>query len=234
VTLHYDRDVMTQGPWRPVWQPLEWPGAFDGSESPHPDWACPGRLPGLVFNNEPIGPRSSVADDGDPRRIALAYVTTFLGGNAAYVFHAGPGVRGGGREDLARGRAADFSGMTDADAILGALAAMRRTMPAGLANWTRLTDAAIREQFGGLGTALDRGDAARVAVSTNGPEWVGVVLGLRRDIVLRPAAAGTIEILDPLTGHVLSSRTVAAGEAVRLVLADSGGGLVLRGRRAGP
>ena len=91
MTLHYDRGFGNQGPIAPLLRPWSFPGAYDRS--------CPGALPSVVFNNEPIGPESSVRQDDSPSRIAAAYVMTFLAGNASYVLHAGPGIRGGGAAD---------------------------------------------------------------------------------------------------------------------------------------
>jgi hypothetical protein len=127
-SVHYDRDI--SGPerqWRPVAQPWGYPANYERG--------CEGRLPRAAISNEPIGPQSSVADDADPLRLALSVAMTFVSGNAAYVYHSGAGIRGGGAADLARGRAADFSKADSA--VLDAIAAVRRRLPDGLANWTR-------------------------------------------------------------------------------------------------
>ena len=100
-TVHYDRGVSGPGGvWRPVGRPWGYPTDYDTT--------CRGQLPRAATSNEPIGPQSSVAEDRDPVRLALSYVTTFIAGNAAYVYHAGAGIRGGGAADLARGRSANL------------------------------------------------------------------------------------------------------------------------------
>ncbi len=92
MTLHYERGFGPEGPLEPLRRPWSFPGAYDR--------ACKGQLPSIVLNNEPIGPESSVRQDDSPSRIAAGYVMTFLAGNAAYVLHSGPGIRGGGAADV--------------------------------------------------------------------------------------------------------------------------------------
>ena len=86
------RQFGDDGPWRPIGAPWGYPAEYDED--------CRGQLPALVFNNEPIGPESSVEQDDNPARIAAAYILTFLANHGAYVFHTGPGIRGGGAADV--------------------------------------------------------------------------------------------------------------------------------------
>ena len=113
-TFHFDRDTSkVDGRWRHVRQPWE---VRD----------CEGMPPAFV-SNEPIGPRSSVAQDDDPTRIVCAAITTYIAGGAGYVYHCRAGVRGD--EDLSQER--------NADAIKSGLLAMRAYLPPDLANWRR-------------------------------------------------------------------------------------------------
>ena len=131
MTMHYARGFGEEGPGRPLRQPWNYSRASDAE--------CPGALPPVVFNNEPIGPESSVQQDDSPSRIAAAYVMTFLAGNASYVLHTGPGIRGGGAADrsLTPPRHANFDELQAFQTIAAALAAAKSYLPAGLANWTR-------------------------------------------------------------------------------------------------
>ena len=88
-TIHYERGFGKDGPLAPLRGPWSFPAAYDEM--------CRNKLPRLVFNNEPIGPESSVRSDADSGRIAAGFVMTFLANNASYVLHAGPGIRGGGK-----------------------------------------------------------------------------------------------------------------------------------------
>ncbi len=131
MTLHYERGFGTEGPTGPLRRPWSFPAAYDGK--------CRGQLPPIVLNNEPIGPESSVRQDDSPSRIAAGYVMTFLAGNAAYVLHSGPGIRGGGAADVSSKlqRHAHFDELPSFKPITAALAAAKQYLPPGLANWTR-------------------------------------------------------------------------------------------------
>ena len=64
---------------------------------------------------------------------------TFLAGNAAYVLHSGPGIRGGGAADVSSKlrRHAHFDELPSFKPIAAALGAAKQYLPPGLANWTR-------------------------------------------------------------------------------------------------
>lgn len=223
-TIHYDRDVSkADGPWRPVRQPWGWPDEYgDG-------------LPRAVVNNEPIGPDSSVAADADPMRIAMAYAATFVAGNAAYVFHCGAGIRGGGAADLAKGRRAN---LFDYDpAIYAGLSTMRKLLPAGLANWQRHNSQWDSSPIAGFNKGVDDGRLMRFYAATFGPQFVGVVLDIKRPITVTARAAMDFTIHHPLTGSVLHRVSLDSGvpwtcqaDVPGLVLI---GATVARGARAG-
>lgn len=199
-TLHYDRSVTgPDGPWGPVRQPWRWPGAYFRDD------------PGIVaVNAEPIGPQASVAEDDDPLRLALAFVTTFVAGNAAYTYHTGAGVRGGGAADLARGRLVDVQ---DYDPrIIGALAHWRRALPAGLPNFTRHDAASSSMPWAGSDAAAERGDIVAAYAATDGRRLVGVVLGVRRPHEIQAQRDVRFDLLDPVDGSVVASAELRAGQ----------------------
>lgn len=203
-TMHYDRDTgRADGFYRPVRQPWGWPGEYfpNGGE------------PGLVVNNEPIGPDSSVASDGDPARIALGYVTTFVAGNGAYVYHSGAGIRGGGQNDRDRGRRPN---VFDYDpAFLNALGFWRRRLPGGLANWERRNSQWQQPlpefPWAGFNTADDRGDLVQAYATSDGRDVWAVVLGVRRAFTVTARWALDQELLDPVTGEVLEAVQLEPG-----------------------
>jgi hypothetical protein len=122
-TPHFDRDVSkSDGYDRPVRQP--WEMLF-----------APRDLDIQAYvNNEPIGPQSSVAEDGDPLRLAMAAATTWLAQGAGYTLHTGAGIRGGGAADLARGRSSNVWEVPRIGEIFAEIARVRRLLPAGLPN----------------------------------------------------------------------------------------------------
>lgn len=117
--VHPDRNITGQGGiWRPVRQ------AWDFRDS---------RLPWVI--DEPIGQKSTVAEDFDPTRQAMAAAHGWLIGAAGYVVHAGAGIRGGGKEDRDRGREANWFEVPGAREVFAAINAIRAMLPRDLPNF---------------------------------------------------------------------------------------------------
>ena len=200
-TMHYERGFGKEGAMRPIRGPWSYPTQYDAD--------CRGQLPPLVFNNEPIGPESSVRQDDDPARIAAAYVATFLANHAAYVFHAGPGIRGGGAADVdgSLRRHANFDELPSFTQIAEALAAARRYLPPGLANWSRRgPDHAAAPILG----------SEHVYSATAGSRFVALVLDVQQPTKLRARAASSIVVRDAATGRVVKRLKVTAGQTFTL------------------
>ena len=194
-TVHYSREKVDDGSWTSVREPWRWPQGFDA--------ACPGRLPPAV-NNEPIGPQSSVADDDDPLRLVMAYVMTFVAGNAAYVLHTGAGVRGGGEGDQARGRPANIFDVSRIDQTLEAIAAAKQHLPPGLASWNRIDSSSGQFPFEGI-------DHPDVYASTNNSRFVVAVLDVREPLKLRARWAMNVEVRNPLAAPGSRNRIERGG-----------------------
>jgi len=211
MTLHYDRGFGNQGPIAPLLRPWSFPGAYDQ--------ACPGALPPIVFNNEPIGPESSVRQDDSPSRIAAAYVMTFLAGNASYVLHAGPGIRGGGAADSSPTlrRHAHFDELPSFNPIAAALAAAKQYLPPGLANWTRHAPNAATAPLHGFD---------RLYSASNESDFVALAVGITRPVVLHARRGASIDVRDTSTGQLVKHLNVSSGESVTL---SGGESLVLIG-----
>jgi hypothetical protein len=212
MTMHYARGFGQEGPVRPLRQPWNYSRADDAK--------CPGTLPAVVFNNEPIGPESSVREDDSPSRIGAAYVMTFLSGNASYVLHTGPGIRGGGAADLARKppRHANFDELPSFKAVAAALAAAKSYLPAGLANWTRHPPQSAAAPLGGH-------DGLYVASS--GSRFVALAIAVEKTTSVRARRAASLEIRNPATGKVITHLKVNPDEDVPL---PAGEELVIIGR----
>ncbi len=202
-TIHYGRSADR---WAAVRAPWEWPGG---------DVPCRDSLPAIV-SNEPIGPQSSVEADDDPTRLVMGYVTTLLAGNAAYVLHAGAGVRGGGGADRALGRAADFADTPNLDRALIGIAKAREYLPGDLANWTRHEPDGPDHPLRGFDRAVGDGTAGAVYAATSQDRFVVVVLDARGTVEGTAAGPLSVEIHEPLTGDIIAKYALAAGEPLRL------------------
>lgn len=201
MTLHYERGFASEGPTQPLLRPWSFPAAYDA--------ACRGQLPSIVFNNEPIGPESSVRQDDSSSRIAAGYVMTFLAGNASYVLHAGPGIRGGGAADASSPlhRHAHFDELPSFAAIASALASARKYLPPGLANWTRLAPNAAAAPLHG---------SDLLYTASNGPNFVALAVGVKESVVVRARRTLSIDVRQAGTGKLMKHLDVSSGKHVVL------------------
>jgi hypothetical protein len=213
-TLHYSRSDDGAG-WGSVARPWGWPREYEAG--------CRGRLPPVVVNNEPIGIDSSVNEEGDPRRLALAYATTFLAGNAAYVFHTGAGIRGGSFDG--DDRKANLWEQDRADEAAGALARLRRSLPPGLAQWTRHDASARGAPFTDGASRVEDGTVFRLYAARRRGRFVAVVLDQKRALALTAAFAMRVQVIDAVTGDVYRQEQLGIGD--KLSIAQTGGWLLL-------
>jgi hypothetical protein len=210
-TLHYDRDISkSDGPYRPIRQPWGYSSEYMERERYH------GRMPDVAVNNEPIGPESSVASEDNPARIALAAAATFIAGNAAYCFHAGAGIRGGGIGDLERGRKSNLDEYSR-DFWAG-LHNVRLTVRDGIANGRRENAQWSTMPWDGSQTAVERGALVRAYASiVNGVSTTAVFIGTkqRHDITLRHRMS--FSVIDPISGDfVVIANKADAGTVVTI------------------
>jgi hypothetical protein len=212
--MHYSRSH-DNGPWGPVRKPWDWPRAYDTS--------CRGQLPRVVANNEPIGIDSSVNEESDPLRLALAYVTTFVAGNAAYVFHTGAGIRGGvfAGDD----RKANLWEQDGIEESARALSRLRRTLPPGVAGWRRHEASDEGAPFRDAAARVKEGAALGIYSARGDRRFVAVVLDQKKPITLTAAFPMNLRVLDPVTGALYREEKLSAGR--RVSIEKTGGWLLL-------
>ena len=147
--------------------------------------------------------------DDSPARIAAGYVMTFLAGNASYVLHAGPGIRGGGAADVNSPlrRHAHFDELPSFRTISGALVAAKGYLPPGLANWSRVSPKAAAAPLQGY---------ERLYTAVSDKRFVALAVGMEQPVTLRAHVRGSIEIRELTTGKILKRMKVAAGDPIEL------------------
>ncbi len=221
--VHLDRTFGDLG-WRAVRQPWDWKG-----------------LPYAITHNEPIGPRSSVAEMTDPLRLVMLRVFGIMCGLGAFVLHNGAGVAG--QVDPAHNRPANLWEVPGIDAIMQAIRQIDAILPNGLADWAKSF------QHGGYafpgfemffdppliadGIWSDGHDhgCSRIYNSTSGNDLFTVVLGVKPYVNLKATRALQLTIYNPVTLEK-QDRTVVANEVFRLE-GDEGANAayIIRGRQ---
>jgi hypothetical protein len=206
LTLHFNRALdAADGRWGPVRQPLKWPNVFA---------SCRAGLPDVAANGEPVGPQSSVASEGDPVYILAGAAVSFAAGLPIYVWHTGPGVRGGGTSDLALKRAANLGDLPRVREMLDGFAALKRRLPGDLPGWSRLDVNAVDSPL-----RLEPADAQKVidvAGAQNGQAMILVPFGLRETTTLIANLPVRVEVIHPVTGIVIVERTLLRGGRLSL------------------
>lgn len=212
-TIHFDRDISkVEGSWRPVRQP--WELQF-----------CEGVPVGS--NNEPIGPGASVAEENDPLRLVAGAITTHISGLPLYVFHTRAGIRGD----------QDLWEMPGADAFVH----VRALVPGDLASWqsknAHWPDSPFVVYAGEGGQQFpdmmwpDLGapesGAVRAYGAVEGAEFVVFPIGILNFVRLEARRAMSFDVFDPLSGAVVHSQQLAAGEPFEL---SGGEALLIRGQ----
>lgn len=193
VTNHVSRDV--SGP--------------DGLLGPIRAACAPAIIPALPWvSNEPIGPQSSVESEDDPARLALAAAYTWLCGGAAYVLHTGAGIRGGGAADRERGRSANLWEIPRFAEILGAISAVRRTLPVDLPNFRAPGSTASVAPLRSAGGPL----TMPCAVADDG-RMVCVPIGISEPMRIEASSGVSFDVRDATTGERREQVTLGPGES---------------------
>jgi hypothetical protein len=199
-TVHMDRTYGDDG-WRETRQP------WDFKDLPFP-----------VSHNEPIGPRSSVAEETDPMRLTLLRAVGIINGVGAFVLHNGAGVTG--QVDPAHNRPANLWEVPGIDAIMNAVRGLDDWMPqrAGEGqHWNNgwAGDPWLADAFWGAGSTADHGLNRNYSVST-ADGWISTEAGVKGYVVLTSSGHARVEIFDALKGKT-SEVELQAGQTLNLM-----------------
>ncbi len=183
-TIHMERSYGDLG-WRIVRQSWDWK-----------DFNFP------VSHNEPIGPRSSVAEETDIIRLAMLRAVGILNGVHAFVLHNGAGVAG--IPDPGRGRPANLWEVPGIDGIMEAVRGVDKILPPGTGtgqHWNNGWPGGPFNVDAFWGEGDDHGVNRNYTVST--PDgWVSSAGGVKDYAIYTATRHSLIEVFDVLQGKV--------------------------------
>jgi hypothetical protein len=174
---------------------------------------CSG-IPTLRSSNEPIGPESSVVGMDDPVALSAMALVTYGSGIGAFVLHTGPGVRGGGEADLARGRHRNLWELPTAANVATGLSTITRLIPGDLANWS--TQDELGEAPDRFFDLKDRTGVAGVYCFANAQDFACAPVGINRPLSLVARRRMTVSVHHLPAGVAGVSRSLAPGAALSI------------------
>lgn len=186
--------------------------------------ACTG-IPSLRSSNEPIGPESSVVGMDDPVALSAMALVTYGSGIGAFVLHTGPGVRGGGEADLARGRHRNLWELPTVANIAAGLSTITRLIPGDFANWS--THDELSEAPDRWFDAKDRTGASGVYCFAKAQDFACVPVGIKQPLSLAARRRMTVSSHQLPTGAAGTSRLLVPGALLSIPAARPA--LLIRG-----
>ncbi|OGQ22125.1 MAG: hypothetical protein A2138_22965 [Deltaproteobacteria bacterium RBG_16_71_12] len=196
-TIHMDRGF-GDGGWRECRQPWDW------KDFPFP-----------VSHNEPIGPRSSVAEEVDPVRLAMLRAVGLINGVGAFVLHNGAGVAG--VVDPGHNRPANLWEVPGIDAVMVAVRGVDAWLPQRAGDGQHWNNAWAGNPW--VADAIwsdgdDHGVNRNYTVAT--PDgWISTEAGVLGYVVLTASSHSRVEVFDVLLGKVQEVE-LDAGETLML------------------
>nr|HPK02976.1 hypothetical protein [Candidatus Sumerlaeota bacterium] len=208
-TVHFTRDLAPDAGWAPVYD-IYRTGLVD--------------VPPMS-SNEPIGPGASVNSENDPVKLVMAAVYAWAAGLPMYVFHCEAGVFG----------SSTFEGTPAIDAYDH----LDDILPPDLSGWARNNGIMPDSPFityceGQPDTPWSAVPGANDGVirnngATNGCDFIALPIAVLADgVELEPRRPMALNVHHPLTGEIVDTKTLAAGE--RFTLPQGPGAWILRGR----
>jgi hypothetical protein len=196
-TVHMDR-TFGDGGWREDRQPWD-----------YKDFQFP------IAHNEPIGPRSSVAEEVDPMRLAMLRAVGLINGVGAFVLHNAAGVTG--QIDPAHNRPANLWEVPGIDAVMDAVRNVDGIVPLHAGDGQHWNNAWAGNPFVAdafWSDGADHGVNRNYTVAT--PDgWISTEAGVEGYVVLTVNRHARVEIFDALAGKV-NEVEVQAGETITL------------------
>lgn len=207
-TGHPDRSQNGSGGiWRPVRQ----------------TWDTPSR-PALKWVDEPIGPKSSVAMDADPMRLAMMAAGAYMNGCAAFTFHTGAGVRLGGQADSQQStpprfylpRERNVYEAENFDTILDAIGRMATKLPADAQNWQHLNGNQKFPAYPFNVDKLSEEKVLRAYCAMSDRQFVIPAMQVQQDVQFEARRPMTVRVFDPLTWDQVDQADLNTGQAITL------------------
>lgn len=186
IAYHFDRSFKApDNQWRPVRQP--WREAH---------FQIPNTAEAME-NAEPIGDKSSVNEDRDPTRLALAAVVSWLCGIGAHCVHTGAGVRGL-PNGVDRGREANLFDVASLAPTLDAIDYARSILDPTIPNWSKhnghWSSAPLHVNAKNGGVLTDY--AARIYHVQSGKRILTVPVGIRKPLPLSSPKPARVRVFD--------------------------------------
>jgi hypothetical protein len=150
----------------------------------------------------------------DPVALSAMALVTYGSGIGAFVLHTGPGVRGGGEADLARGRHRNLWELPTVARIAEGLSAITKLMPGDFANWDKhdgLTDDPDRP----VGVR-DRTAVAGVYCFAKNPEFACAVVGIKKPLALVARRKVTASVHQLVGGSASTSKSFPPGSVINI------------------
>jgi hypothetical protein len=225
-TVHFSRDLRRR---EKGWLPVR-------------DCYRAGRLPGVppVMSNEPIGPGASVGSENDPLNLCCAAIFAYMANLPGYVFHSRAGIYGFEKCCPPGGNPLRFEEVDGVEAF----SHIRSILPPDLASWTRNDGIETNAPFTVYSnsepnrywpemTSPTNGCVRNIG-STKGTEFISLPMGiLPGGVTLEARRSVHFQVLNPLSGTVLSSHTMSTGERLTLKTSDGLDAYLLKGQVKG-
>jgi hypothetical protein len=151
---------------------------------------------------------------------------TYGSGIGAFVLHTGPGVRGGGEADLARGRHRNLWELPTVAKVAAGLSNITRLMPGDFANWSKVDGFSDSPER--LFDVKDPAAAAGVYCFAKGQDFACAPVGIKKPLPLAARRKMTVSLHPLVTGVASPSRSLQSGAV--LSIPASPPAILIRGR----